>query len=211
MFQFGASRVHMSRICFSKNIRRCASEPEIFLALLHWSIYIYIYIYRPQRDSHIYLHPHSLLLDSLRKTPLFGSASVPNPCSDDLFQRNLENISKILFFQTRIVHSLENERLNLKQRAQKGPREKKHWPKKTPHFFFVGAMGSSFKGGYQNGSTICCSMTPKRVRPSAMIHITWLKGWWFFFEILDSWGLPGWAVNYKVLPSWKSIHRGSRK
>lgn len=39
-----------------------------------------VYTYHPQRDEHIYLHPHSLLLDSLRKT-LLRKCNCSNPCN----------------------------------------------------------------------------------------------------------------------------------
>ena len=66
-----------------------------------------VYTYHPQRDEHIYLHPHSLLRDSPRK----------NISSEMQLFKSMQ-LFKCCFFQTRIVYPRKLiAKTNLKQRG----------------------------------------------------------------------------------------------
>ena len=68
----------MLRACFSLVLHVFTSLREMFHEIsagVHLNLRFFkrysidpcVYTYHPQRDEHIYLHPHSLLLDGLRK------------------------------------------------------------------------------------------------------------------------------------------------
>ena len=149
-----------------------------------------VYAYHPQRDEHIYLHPHSFLLDSPRKTissemQLFKSMK-------------WEYFENTAFFQTRIVHP---RKPTAKQTWKRG---NKNIDPKDVQFF--GGSGSTSRSSSLHVVGRVIHWNPRGLNYQGKQHYQVLPSWRKIHRGPSSW----WHVIisiYNWIVSW--VKRGS--